>query len=292
MELDGILLINKEENMTSRDVDNLIQKKFKTKKVGHLGTLDPFATGLLILAINKGTKLLNFIDDSYKEYVAILKLGEFKDTGDLTGKTLEKCDVRKYEKSEIIEVLQGFLGFSYQLPPMYSAIKINGKELYKYAYNNKDIDKSLIKERKIEIKEIELLDYMDDEITFRCVVSSGTYIRTLGEDIAKKLGSAGFLIKLNRTRVGNYNLKNAIKLNEINENNLIKYNEVELKYKKVKLDDFLVKKLIYGQLIELPFREDYFIAIDKDENLIACCSLLENKDDSNTYKYSVLRGLF
>ena len=149
MELNGLFLIDKVENMTSRDVDNAIQKKFQTRKVGHLGTLDPFATGLLIVGINKGTKLLSYIEDNYKTYIAVLKLGSFTTSGDLTGKVKENLAVPTLTNEEINRVLLGFLGKSMQKPPVFSAKKINGKELYKYAHKNQTVDENIIKDIEI-----------------------------------------------------------------------------------------------------------------------------------------------
>lgn len=286
MEINGLFLIDKDENMTSRDVDNAIQKKFQTRKVGHLGTLDPFATGLLVVGINKGTKLLSYIEDNYKTYIAVLKLGNFTTSGDLTGEVKENLAVPVLTNNEINEVLQGFLGKSMQKPPVFSAKKINGKELYKYAHKNQTVDENIIKDVEIEIKNIKLLSFKDNEITFICDVSKGTYVRVLGEDIAKKLGTAGFLTKLRRISVGNYSLMNAKKLNELSENDLLNQKDIELIYPKIKVNEIMQTRLIQGKDIKLDCDLEHFIAVDNNDNLIAACE----KIDTNLFKS--LRGLF
>ncbi len=216
--MDGIILIDKEEGMTSRQIDNAIGKRFGTRKVGHLGTLDPFATGLLIVAINKGTKFLNYLKDDDKTYVATLKLGERTTTGDKDGETLEKETPREYSEKEVEDVLSSFLGESWQLPPMTSAIKINGKPLYKLAHQGKEVER---KERKIIVHRISLKSLLSDTLTFEVNVSRGTYIRVLAEDIAKRLGTIGHLTSLRRTTISGINLSNAKKIGEIMEKDVL-----------------------------------------------------------------------
>jgi tRNA pseudouridine55 synthase len=283
MEINGIFLINKSEGYTSRDVDNIVGKKFGTKKVGHAGTLDPFATGLMIVAINKGTKLLPFINDERKIYLATLMLGKATSTGDLTGEVIEEKPFKKLDNIKINQVLQSFLGESSQIPPIYSAIKVNGKELYKYAHEGKNID---IKPRNINIYSISLVSYIGNEIVFRCEVSKGTYIRTLGEDIAKKLETVGFLKSLCRESVGDYSLKDAIMLDKLSENDILNQNDIKLIYNKAIVDDNKKQDLINGKLIEIKMNCEYFTAIDSEGNLIAICK----REAENIY-YSI-RGLF
>lgn len=218
MNINGILLVNKEENCTSRDVVNQICKKFGTKKVGHCGTLDPFATGLLILGVNKGTGLMQYIEAETKEYVAGLKLGTATDTFDLTGVETDKKEIPSLSEKEIKEALNSFLGISEQEVPKFSAIKVNGKKLYEYAREGKEID---LPRRNIKIDDIELLSFKDDIINFRVIVSKGTYIRSLGVDIAKKLGSVGHLVSLKRTSIGKYTLENAKQVNDIENTDVI-----------------------------------------------------------------------
>lgn len=187
--MDGLILINKQKGFTSHDVVNVIRKKLNTKKVGHTGTLDPNATGVLPILIGKGTKISKYLMEHDKTYIATLKLGEKTDTGDSEGQVIEEKSIPKdLRKEDINDVLQNFFGKQKQVPPMYSAIKINGKKLYEYAREGKEVK---LEAREIEIYKIELLEYQNNKIKFEVECSKGTYIRTLCEDIAKKLGTVG-----------------------------------------------------------------------------------------------------
>ena len=166
--MNGFIFIDKKADELSSKVDVDIKHIFNTSKVGHVGTLDPFATGLLILGVNRATKGITFFDDFNKEYVATIKLGIETDSMDIDGKETSRQSVPNLSKDKIEEVLNSFIGKSKQLPPMTSAIKIDGVALYKLAHKGREIDRSL---RDIEIYEIELLDYIEDEITFRALVS-------------------------------------------------------------------------------------------------------------------------
>ena len=204
--------MDKEAGMTSRKVDNLLQKRFLTKKVGHLGTLDPFATGLLIVAVGKATKCLPFLDSSFKTYEAELLLGSKTSTGDLEGEEILRKDPRIHEKQEIEETLSSFLGESTQIPPMSSAIKVDGVALYKLAHKGQEIERA---PRPVHIDSLRLLELGDTFLRFEAKVSKGTYIRVLGEDIAKALGTLGYLSSLRRTKVGYYDVKEAIPLSKV-----------------------------------------------------------------------------
>ena len=216
--MQGILLVDKEAGMTSRKVDNLLQKRFLTKKVGHLGTLDPFATGLLIVAVGKATKCLPFLDSSFKTYEAELLLGSKTSTGDLEGEEILRKDPRIHEKQEIEETLSSFLGESTQIPPMSSAIKVDGVALYKLAHKGQEIER---KPRKIVISSIRLLSQEGPRIRFQAEVSSGTYLRTLGEDIAERLGEVGHLVSLRRTKIGSVDVRKAKRIAEVSEGDLL-----------------------------------------------------------------------
>ena len=204
----GLLLVNKEVGYTCQDVCNCIKRKFNVKKVGHCGTLDPFANGLLIVGINEGTKILSFLETQNKTYLATLELGIKTDTGDCTGNIIETDKVNKFDKKEIINVFNSLIGIQKQIPPMYSAIKINGKKLYEYARDNQNIER---KAREIQIFLLELVEYKHPLVTFKVTCSKGTYIRTLGEDIASKLNTVGHLKSLTRLNIDNYSLENAKK---------------------------------------------------------------------------------
>lgn len=204
--------------MTSRDVDNLIQRKFQTKKVGHLGTLDPFATGLLIVAVNKGTKFLPYLDDEKKLYRATLRLGVRTASGDLTGEPIEETDVPALSSEDIERVFSSFIGQYEQLPPMASAIKVDGVPLYKSFRKGKEVER---KKRKVTIYELRLLSFRASEIEFEALVSKGTYVRTLGEDLSKALKTVGHLTELRRLSIGRFKIDDAKRISEITEKDLI-----------------------------------------------------------------------
>ena len=215
--MDGFVFLDKNVGFTSTSCGNRLKGIFHRKKIGHVGTLDPFATGLLIIGVNKGTKAITFFDDFTKEYVATIKLGVATDSMDLTGKEIDRKPVPSLSKDKVKEVLNSFLGKSKQLPPMTSAIHVDGQKLYKLAHQGKEVERPL---RDIEVLEIELLELKEDEVIFRAVVSKGTYIRVLGSDIANKLGTVGHLSALRRTKVGPFDVKDAVKMEDVSEKSL------------------------------------------------------------------------
>ncbi len=244
----GILLIDKDIGMTSREVDNKIGRIFKTHKVGHLGTLDPFASGLLIVALNGGSKFLPYISDDSKVYEATLSLGEKTSTGDLDGEIIERKDVPPLSEEKVKEALLSFLGESLQLPPMYSAIKINGTPLYKLAHKAEEIER---KKRLINVYSLELLSMKDKEISFKAKVSAGTYIRTLGEDIALSLGTVGHLTSLRRTSIGSISVKEAIHLAEVSEPMVKEPTPFLSSYEHIEVEAKDVKAIKDGRVIDM-----------------------------------------
>ena len=208
--MDGVIIINKQKGFTSHDIVNAIRKKLDIKKVGHTGTLDPNATGVLPILVGKATKISKYLIEHDKTYIATIKLGEKTDTGDSEGQVIETKKVSEnLEKEEIEQALTDFLGKQKQLPPMYSAIKINGKKLYEYAREGQEVK---VEPRDIEIYKIKLLEYKNNKIKFEVECSKGTYIRTLCEDVANKLGTLGYMEGLQRTKVNNFDIKDAISL--------------------------------------------------------------------------------
>jgi tRNA pseudouridine55 synthase len=248
----GIVFLDKKAGLTSRDVDNALQHLFATKKVGHLGTLDPFATGLLIIGVNKGTKFLPYLDDSKKTYIADLLLGEKSSTGDPEGEITEKKDVPALDKAAIADVLKGFLGPSLQLPPMTSAIKVEGQPLYKAAHEGKEVERT---PRKIEIYSLNLISYEAPHLVFSCTVSRGTYIRVLGEDIALKLGTLGHLVSLRRTGIGPFLLDSAKPLDQLSAKDIVDPTIFVTTMKHVEIDDSWLMKVKNGQ--EIMLEQDY-----------------------------------
>ena len=210
--MDGVLLVHKPAGMTSHDVVNRIRKIFHTKKVGHCGTLDPEATGVLVLCIGKATKALQFLMSETKEYQATLVLGQATDTYDASGQVVDQKTFQGV--FNVDNVLQSFVGLQEQLPPMYSAIKVNGKKLYEYARNHEKVE---VQPRSIVIHHIELLDQHDQFITFRVQCSKGTYIRSLCVDIGKKLGYPAHMQKLIRLASGHFRLENCFSLEDIEQ---------------------------------------------------------------------------
>ena len=213
---DGIIVVNKDKYMTSRDVVNKLTHLFGIKKIGHTGTLDPIATGVLVVCIGKYTKLVNLITSEYKEYVAGIKLGIATDTLDITGNIIKEEEPTILDTSNIVNTLNSFLGKSIQKVPIFSAVHVNGKRLYEYARNNIEVT---IPTREINIKEIELLSYNDNEIKFRCLVSKGTYIRSLINDICNKLEVNGTMNSLVRTKQGPFNIEDSYTLEDITNGN-------------------------------------------------------------------------
>lgn len=216
--MDGIIVINKEKEYTSHDVVAKLKKKLNISKVGHTGTLDPNATGVLPILIGKGTKFSKYLINHDKIYEVELELGKKTDTADIEGKVIEEKNVdEKYIKENLLQVLESFVGKQEQIPPMYSAIKKNGKKLYEYARAGEKVE---IEPRKIEIYKIDLNKYDKNIISFVVSCSKGTYIRSLCEDIAGKLNTVGYMKNLKRLQVGEFNIKDAVYIDDIDLKNV------------------------------------------------------------------------
>lgn len=222
--MNGIIIVNKPKGFTSQDVVSKVKKILNIKKAGHTGTLDPLATGVLPVLLGNYTKLSKYLIEHDKVYRAKIQFGEKRDTGDLEGKVMETSSQRVESASKIEDVLKSMIGKQMQVPPMYSAIKVNGKKLYEYARAGEKVD---IPAREIEIYQLNLVDFNEKmqilEIEIKC--SKGTYIRTLCEDISEKLGTVGFMLELVRTQVEKFKIEEALTLEEIEEkkNKLEKY---------------------------------------------------------------------
>lgn len=219
--MDGIIVINKEKEYTSHDVVAKLKKKLNISKVGHTGTLDPNATGVLPILIGKGTKFSKYLINHDKIYEVELELGKKTDTADIEGKVIEEKNVdEKYIKENLLQVLESFVGKQEQIPPMYSAIKKDGKKLYEYARAGEKVE---IEPRKIEIYKIDLNKYDKNIISFVVSCSKGTYIRSLCEDIAEKLNTLGYMKNLKRLQVGKFNIKDAVYIDDIDLKNVNDY---------------------------------------------------------------------
>ena len=220
--MDGILIVNKPKNCTSHDVVYKV-KKITNQKVGHTGTLDPMATGVLPLLIGKGTLCSKYLIEHDKIYKATIQLGKKTTTADQEGEVIEEQEIANnaLEPQYVTKRLKEFLGKQIQTPPIYSAIKVNGKKLYEYARKGQNVE---VPKREIEIYEIELLniDKQNKKIEYKVHCSKGTYIRSLCEDIAEKLGTIGYMAELERLKVGKFILKNAVSIDDLEKENIEK----------------------------------------------------------------------
>jgi len=286
--MNGILVIDKEKNYTSRDIVNIIGKKLKTRKIGHTGTLDPLATGVLVLCIGKSLKVVDLITSYDKEYIAKVRLGIETDTLDITGNIL-KIDNPKVTKEAVVKVLKSFLGKSIQEVPKYSAVKVNGKKLYEYARENIDIE---LPKREIEIYDIELLTDIEKvdiyyEFSFKVKVSKGTYIRSLVRDIGHKLNTCACMTELTRTKQGNFNIENSYTLKDIENDNyqLLKIKDV-LEIPKITVDDKKLIKIKNGAILNKFFDSNMVLILDKDGNEIGIYQTYE-KDSTKVKPYKI-----
>jgi len=281
---DGILVINKPKGKTSRDIVNEVCKKLETKHVGHTGTLDPIAEGVLVLGINNGCKIIELLTSTEKEYIAEVKIGIETDTLDITGNTIkeEKDFTCSREKVEL--VLNSFLGTYDQTVPIYSAVRINGKRLYEYARNNEEVS---LPKREVQIKEIELLDYNNDTFKFRVVVSKGTYIRSLIRDIGEKLQVPCCMQNLLRTRQGTFTLNDSILLEEVEKGIQLKRTQDALKeYDKLVVGKDLEKKIKNGSILENKVTNKYLLIFNEENEFLAIYQTYE-KDKTKMKPYKV-----
>ena len=249
--MDGVLIINKPKGYTSYDVVSIVKKKLSISKVGHTGTLDPNATGVLPILVGKATKISKYLIEHNKTYVAELRLGEKSATGDIEGEIVESKSIPNLKENKIKETLETFLGKQMQKPPIYSSIKIKGKKAYEYARKGQTVE---IEPRKIEIMEISLIKFENNIITFSTSCSKGTYIRVLCEDIAEKLGTVGLMQNLIRTRVDKFDIKDSFTLENVEKANIIGIEEIFINNKKIELDRRKTELFLNG--VKLNFNED------------------------------------
>lgn len=272
--INGVLVINKPTGCTSRDVVNKVSKILQTKKIGHTGTLDPIASGVLVLTIGKCTKLGEILTSEEKQYIATAILGLETDTLDTEGKVLKDNNVC-ISKEDIINTLNSFKKTYNQEVPIYSAVKVNGKKLYDYARNGEEVN---LPSKDVTIKEINLLDYKYENnktiIKFECLVSKGTYIRSLIRDIASELNTVGIMSDLIRTKQGNFDISDSYTIDDISNNNykILSIDEILKDYFVVNLDESLEFKIKNGCYVDNIYNKDYVlfkgnvIALYKDDN--------------------------
>ena len=286
--MNGVLIVDKPKGVTSSDVVNKVVKRFNTKKVGHTGTLDPIATGVLVICVGSATKLVEELTCNDKEYIASVELGTLTDTLDNTGNVLKEEECIKTNE-EVIKVLNSFIGKYLQEVPIYSAVKINGKKLYEYARENKEIE---LPKREVEITNIELIneiEYKDNKtcFKFKCSVSKGTYIRSLIRDIALKLNTIGIMTDLRRIRQGKFKIEDSITLEQLSENSLINIIDV-LECKNVDLTIDKEKEVLNGAIINNIYNSDEILFV-KNNEAIALYKTYE-KDDKKLKPYKMFKG--
>ena len=273
--MDGIIIVNKPKEYTSNDVVRKVKRILK-EKVGHTGTLDPNATGVLPLLVGKGTLLSKYLINHNKKYEAVIKLGIKTDTADIEGKIIEEKDIDKSKltKENINKIFESLKGEQEQIPPIYSAIKVNGKKLYEYARSGKKVD---IKPRIINIYNLILsnINLKENELTFIVECSKGTYIRTLCETIAKELNTVGHMKELNRLQVGNFKIEDAITVEDIENGNIsiITIEEFFKNKEKIILDDKKMQLFLNGVQLTYNFPNDLYRVYNQDNIFIGIGSV-------------------
>ena len=277
--MDGIIVINKEKGCTSHDIVYKVKKMFNTK-VGHTGTLDPNATGVLPILLGKGTKISKYLIEHDKEYEVVLQLGVKTTTADEEGEIIEEKEVLKesLEQLKIERILKSFIGKIEQMPPKYSAIKVNGRKLYEYARKGQEVE---IKPREVEIYNIEITNIQKEkkQIEFKVSCSKGTYIRTLCEDIAEKMRTVGYMKELKRTKVGDFNIEQAITLGQLQEKENIKIITIEEMFKdkeEIILEDSKITLLLNGVKMNMEKPKGIYRIYNKQNKFIGL-GIVQNK---------------
>ena len=260
--INGLIVVNKPEGYTSRDVVNKLNHIFGTKKIGHTGTLDPIATGVLVCCIGSYTKLVNHLTSYDKEYIAEIKLGIKTDTGDITGNVIEEDYSYDVNSDMILKVFKEFPKTYNQVVPKYSAVKINGKKLYEYARENIDIE---LPKREVNIYSLELLEFNNGIIKFKTNVSKGTYIRSLIEDLCIKLNVLGTMNSLIRTKQGNFDINMAVDLFDIDEHTHLLKTEEFLDVNTYILNKKLYDLVINGNMLKISISNGYYNLIYNNE---------------------------
>lgn len=274
--MDGIIVLNKDRGMTSFDCIRELRKKLGIKKIGHTGTLDKEVSGVLVVCVGKATKLVDILVDHKKIYNCTLKLGIKTKTDDVFGEIIKEKEPKKYTNEIIDKVLDSFIGTYNQIPPMYSSVKVNGKKLYQYAVKDITIERN---SRPIEIYSLKRTsDINNNEFSFIVESSKGLYVRTLCSDIAEKLGELGCMKSLERLKLGDYSIDEAIKLDDVNESNIIPLNSVLDRFKKVEVKDYLVPLIKNG--ITLDSRQTDIkevFAVTNNNKILALYKPVEDK---------------
>ena len=288
--MNSFLIINKPLGYTSRDIVNIVGKALNTKKIGHTGTLDPNASGVMVLAIGKALKMAELMTGHDKEYIADVILGIETDTLDMDSNATILREENVYiDENTIIDCVNSFKGTYLQEVPKYSAIKVNGRKLYEYARSNTPV---VLPKKEVNVNDIEIVDdiiYKNDKIYFKikCNVSKGTYIRSLIRDIGQKLGCPAVMNSLIRTKQGNFLLDDSYTLGDIEngEYKLINIMDAFLDIPRITVDDDMAFKIKNGVVLGKFFDGDMSFILDKDNNLLALYKNIDNK--SRPYKMFV-----
>ena len=284
MDLNGVILLDKKPGITSFEAVNKVKKLLGVKKVGHAGTLDKFASGLLIICINKATSFQNIFMLGDKRYRALVKFGKQTDTLDPYGRVIKKAPVGKLTEIEIRKILDSFVGEVEQYPPLFSAIRVDGKRLYRRTLDGENVD---VSPRRVHIHWINLIDILKEGIIIETEVSKGTYIRSLARDIAKKLNTVGYCEALRRLSIGSFKVERAIGIEKLSKANIISLSEALSFLISIDVDGNMAKKIKTGfpanKLFsdELLVLEERFIRVLYNGKLIA---LLENNDKIKYFK--------
>ena len=270
--MNGIIVINKPKDYTSRDIVNIVSKKLNTKKVGHTGTLDPLATGVLVLPIGRALKVSELLTSNTNEYIAEVILGYETDMLDITGTEIKR-NIPSVTKEELLKVLKSYIGKYNQEVPLYSAVKVGGRKLYEYARSGTPV---IPPSKEVEVYSLELISDLKHikgavEFTIKCEVSKGTYIRSLIRDIAYSLNTYGTMKNLIRTRQGIFTLKDAYTLKDIEENNykLLSIKECLPNIKTTVIEEPLLTKVKNGMVLDKFFKENMSLLLDKEGKEIA-----------------------
>ncbi len=254
----GILIVNKPKGYTSRDIVNMVSRFLNTPKVGHCGTLDPIATGVLVIGVGSGLKILEFMNNDTKEYVAKARIGILTNTLDITGEIEKEINDFEVDKEKLKQIIYSFKKKYLQEVPLYSSVKVGGERLYKYAREGKEVE---LPKREVEIIDMEVLDITDDTFTFRCLVTKGTYIRSLIRDIGNELGIPCVMEELTRTKQGVFNIEAAHKISDIenNEYEFVPLSEVLKNYYSTIVDRDIENKIKNGALLPNIYNEDLVV---------------------------------
>lgn len=284
--MDGLIIVNKEKNYTSRDVVNVISKVLNQGSVGHTGTLDPLAEGVLVVAVGKALRVIEFLTNDTKEYLVEVRIGIDTDTLDITGNVLKKTSF-SIDKKDIIDVLNSFIGKSIQEVPLYSAIKVNGKRLYDYARHGINVD---LPKREIEIFNIEFISLEEDIFTFEVKVSKGTYIRSLIRDIGKKLNIPCCMNNLRRTKQGIFSIEESYTIGDIKDGKyeLISSDIVFNNYNKVKVDSFIESKVMNGRILENRYDKFPVVFINNNNKVLGIYDIY-SKDNTKIKPVKVFK---